>query len=157
MKINMRFIGILLLIMFITGCDSNTEEHISEDKKSQEVQKEIGSQDRETASSEEKTTENNEYPMPILPNWEELEIIFETIGNGSIDVWHGEFSFTGEIDEHFESYLVALTDFGFEVNVTQDDGGMKSLEIKKVIDGDEHIGNVLFNDNWVKSSLQHFK
>lgn len=95
--------------------------------------------------------------MPILSGWKEEEISFETIGGGKTDIRHGEFSFNGEIEDYFEPYQASLADMGFEVNVTQDSEGMKTLEFTIVIDGDEHVGNALFTNNWVKSSLQHFK
>lgn len=148
MKINRTFTSIFVIIFILmTGCASNSESDVAKNENESQTD----------TSSGEKTNENGTYPMPILSGWEEIEIIFETIGGGNIDVWHGEFSFSGEIDDYFEPYQAALTDMGFEVTVTQDDEGMKTLDIAKVIDGDKHVGNVLFTDRWVKSSLQHFK
>lgn len=158
MKVRMKLIGTLLVALLIAGCNSS---EVNGNKKNEETPKVDVKQKEEASNGDKKKKEkaagNDEYPMPILSGWTESEITFETIGNGSIDIWHGEFSFEGEIDDYFEPYQAALVDMGFEVTVTEDVEGMKSLEISKVIEGDKHVGNVLFTNRWVKSSLQHFK
>src|SRR5690625_4918909 len=134
--------GMIFLVILIGSCGTN-EKNTSPNKNETTVADEQG---------ENKDISNGEYPMPILSGWEEDQITIETIGDGKIDVWHGEFSFEEEIDDYFELYQSALTDMGFDVTVTEDSEGMKSLDITKEIDGDEHVGNVLFTSNWVKSS-----
>lgn len=152
-------IGCSIFIFLLAACGAN-EINTDSSNEVEAVTNEGNEQEsgKETANeTEQHKTANDEYPMPILAGWVEEEIVFETIGGGAIDVWHGEFSFAEEIDDYFVPYQSALIDMGFEVTITQDVEGMKTLEITKVIDGDKHVGNVLFTDHWVKSSLQHFK
>lgn len=156
-----RILGIAfsIFILLLTACGATNTNTDSSDEVKAETNEGNEQEPSEDAANEKEQQEaaNNEYPMPILAGWVEEKIVFETIGSGAIDVWHGEFSFAEEIDDYFALYQSVLTDMGFEVTIMQDDEGMKSLEITKVIDGDEHVGNVLFTDHWVKSSLQHFK
>lgn len=149
-------IGFIFFALLLVGCGTN-DKGANSSNEAEEAENTQVENEEVANEAEQEAPANDDYPMPILSGWEEEEIVFETIGGGSIDVWHGEFSYAEEIDDYFEPYQSALIDMGFDVTVTQDDEGMKSLEITKVIDGDEHVGNVLFTDHWVKSSLQHFK
>lgn len=144
MKYLVSIIGVLMVGFLLIGCGS-------EEKEDEEPLTEKDDTSEEVSSADDK------YPLPILEGWEEIEIKFETIGNGTIDVWHGEFSYTKEIDDYFEPYQAALVESGFDIEVTQNAEGVKKLEFTKEIDGDKHVGNVLFTQNWVKSSLQHMK
>lgn len=156
MKIVKDHIGIILLSIMLLGACNNTNKTETSNEESV-VEEQQNNEEQAFGDNKEQADSNDEYPMPILDGWEEIEISFETIGGGKIDVWHGEFSYEGAIEDYFDTYQTALTDAGFEVTVTQDADGMKSLDIEKVIAGDNHVGNVLFTDHWVKSSLQHFK
>lgn len=92
--INLKRTGILLFIaMFMVGCSSGTS---NESKESSEVEVET------TAINYE------EYPLPVLSGWVEEETSFKNIGNGTIDLWSGQFTFEEEIDVYFEPYQEAV-------------------------------------------------
>lgn len=147
MKTKVSVFLIIFFMMMLVGCGVDSQiisEPTTEGEKGEELER-------------AETSTDDEYPLPILEGWEEIEVTFETIGSGNIDVWHGEFSFEDEIEDYFDTYQAALIEEGFEVEITQDTEGMKSLSFNKVIDGEKRVGNALFTQNWVKSSLQHFK
>lgn len=147
------FVSIMLLIaLFLSGCGQEKAE------KPQGAESEFKTETTAgTSKVDATTTAEDEYPMPILKGWEEIEIAFKIMGDGKIELWSGEFSFEGPIEDYFESYQAALSEAGFEIEVTEDAEGFKTLEFEKTINGKKYVGNALFNDGWVKSGLQHFK
>lgn len=145
---------ILLVALLLSGCNTNDEEATKE--------KSVVETKEATDSSEttEKVTANEDhgaYPMPILDNWEEIEIVFKIMGDGKIELWTGEFSFEGDSSTHFESYQEALTEAGFKIDLTDDTNNLQSIAFTKTIDGKDYVGNTTFSQRWVKSGLQHFK
>lgn len=95
--------------------------------------------------------------MPVLEAWEEVEVTFEEMSEGRIEMWSGEFEYDGETADQFEQYQAALTDAGFEIVETDDMKNMQTIEFTKTIDNKDWVGNTLFTPSWVKSGLQHFK
>lgn len=138
------------------GCSSGLDADDNDTSKVNEDSAE-SSDAKEAESVEETAVDNEAYPLPILPGWEEEEVSFEVIGNGTIDLWKGQFTFEGEIEEYFEPYQEALKDLGYEVTVTDDLEGRKTLEFTQVIDGDEYDGNAAFARNLITTGLQRFK
>lgn len=143
---------LLVIALLLSGCNANNEEAAEE--------KSI----LETSETKEKTPEkvvanedHDDYPMPILDGWEEIEIDFKIIGDGKIELWTGEFSFEEESSNHFESYQEALTEAGFKIDLTDATNNLQTIAFTKTIEGKDYVGNTTFSQRWVKSGLQHFK
>lgn len=149
------------IFLVLNGCGSKNIQKDNETHSNSEQQEENETTENidgnEQGNSETAPAGENDYPLPIMDGWEEIEISFKEMGDGKINMWGGEFSYEGEISEYFEPYQKLLLDAGFTVEVTDDAEGLKSLSFEKEIDGKKATGNALFNQRWVKSSLQVFK
>lgn len=152
MKFFIQVMGVFILIIVISGCGVTVKEGnepVKGDPEKIDVAGDIG-------EKENVKTENTTYPMPILNGWKEIEIKNDKIGSNKRDIWHGEFSFEGDVEDQFEQYKVALTEMGFEIEVTEDIENAKTIKISKEIDGMQYMGNVSMRPRWVKSSIEHF-
>lgn len=101
LKIHLKRTEVALFVaMFMAGCSSGTDTESVD----------TSSESKGSAEVEVETTATNyeEYPLPILPGWEEEETSFKNMGNGTIDLWKGQFTFEEEIDVYFEPYQEAV-------------------------------------------------
>jgi len=149
---NLKRTGVLLFVaMFLIGCSSSTDTEAEKTSNESEGSPEVEVEVETTAKDYE------EYPLPILAGWAEDETSFKTIGNGTIDLWNGQFTFEEEIDVYFEPYQEALKELGYEVTVTDDLDGRKTLAFEQVIEGDKYEGFASFSQGLNTASVQRFK
>lgn len=147
----------LFTTLLLSGCGSDNSDEPKKADGPKKVEVSKGADTTKDTQSEKNVTDHEAYPLPTLEGWEEIEVSFKTMGDGKIELWSGEFSYEGSSDDYFKTYQMALKDEGYEVEVKDDSEGFQSLHFTITVDGKNYVGDALFTQNWVKSSLQHFK